>query len=239
MAVRQVRTSGVLLTALAVCVMLLLVMFAARTGPQRLLDGDAVNRHGHIDIFLSGPAPPHSAGHHGEGVFQRLGVLSWMGWIVRIGLVVLAGWLAYRGLSLLGSLRWNLRRPERRPGEVQFDVLDDPAELLDEMRDDASAQLGLLQGGSPRNAIVACWHRFEEQADKARVPRKPWETSSEFTLRLLDSVSADDLAVARLERLYHEARFSEHEIDEDRRAEAVDALERIHGSLPVRVRASR
>ncbi len=50
-----------------------------------------------------------------------------------------------------------------------------------------------------------------------RVARQPWETSSEFTLRLLDRVSADDAAVSRLEGLYREARFSDHEIDESRR----------------------
>jgi hypothetical protein len=41
--------------------------------------------------------------------------------------------------------------------------------------------------------------------------------------------------VARLERLYHEARFSEHPIGEEQRAEAVEALEAVHRSLPVRV----
>jgi Domain of unknown function (DUF4129) len=90
-------------------------------------------------------------------------------------------------------------------------------------------------GGTPRNAIVACWDRFEEQAERAGLARRPWETSSEFTIRLLDLVSADGGSVARLERLYHEARFSEHPIGEEQRAEAVEALEAVHRSLPVRV----
>ena len=62
---------------------------------------------------------------------------------------------------------------------------------------------------------------------------RTWETSSEFTLRLLDRVSADPGAVARLEALYHEARFSTHEIDESRREAAVEALQAIHLSLGV------
>jgi hypothetical protein len=83
---------------------------------------------------------------------------------------------------------------------------------------------------------VACWDRFEEHAERAHVARRPWETSSEFTLRLLDRVSADPVAVARLEGLYREARFSGHEIDEPRRQAAVEALDAIHASLGVGAR---
>ena len=113
-------------------------------------------------------------------------------------------------------------------------MLDDPEPLAEEIRQDADDQFALLLGGSPRNAIVACWDRFEEQAERVNAARKPWETSSEFTLRLLDAVSADEAAVARLEALYHEARFSAHEIDESRREAAVEALQAIHLSLGVR-----
>src|SRR5262249_6377541 len=121
---------------------------------------------------------------------------------------------------------------------VDFDVLDDPEPLAEEIRSDAALQLELLLGGTPRNAIVACWDRFEEQAERVHVARKTWENSAEFTMRLLDAVAADSAAVARLERLYHEARFSDHEIDESRRESAVEALEAIHASLGVRVGAS-
>jgi hypothetical protein len=107
------------------------------------------------------------------------------------------------------------------------------------MRGDAPSQVALLLGGSARNAIVACWDRFEEQAARVGLARRPWETSSEFTLRMLDFVGADGGAVARLERLYHEARFSEHVIDEDRRMAAVEAMESVHASLPTRIRAGR
>ena len=91
-----------------------------------------------------------------------------------------------------------------------------------------------MGGGHPRNAIVACWDRFEEQAERVRAARQPWETSSEFTLRLLDLVSADAAAVTRLEALYREARFSTHEIDESRRDSAIEALHAIHLSLGVK-----
>jgi hypothetical protein len=64
-----------------------------------------------------------------------------------------------------------------------------------------------------------------------------WETSSEFTLRLLDLVAAEDRAVSRLAGLYREARFSEHPMTEAHRAAALEALAVIHAGL--RLPASR
>ena len=78
---------------------------------------------------------------------------------------------------------------------------------------------------------MACWERFEEQAERVGLARKPWETSSEFTLRLLDVVSADASAVSRLATLYREARFSEHEITEADRQQAVEALTQIRDTI--------
>jgi hypothetical protein len=119
--------------------------------------------------------------------------------------------------------------------EVDFELLDAPERVSEAILDDATDQLALLLSGTPRNAIVACWDSFEERGERVGVARKPWETSSEYTIRLLDLVHADSAAVSRLERLYHEARFSEHEIDESRRDSAVEALEAIHLSLGAKV----
>jgi hypothetical protein len=91
--------------------------------------------------------------------------------------------------------------------------------------------------GSPRNAIVAAWHAFEERAEAAGVRRRPWETSSEFTLRVLDRLSADTGSVVALAELYRDARHSRHEITENNREAALAALDAIHRSLGARVEA--
>ncbi len=96
---------------------------------------------------------------------------------------------------------------------------------------DADEQEDLLGDGTPRNAIVACWHRFEVQAASAGATAAGVGDLSEFTLRLLDLVEADASAVAELPTLFREARFSEHELGEDDRAVALDALRRIHRDL--------
>ena len=76
--------------------------------------------------------------------------------------------------------------------------------------------------------------RFEIQGDRAGVGRHSWETSSEFALRMLERVDAESGAVNRLAGLYREARFSDHEITESHRADALVALDRIRRSLGVR-----
>ena len=88
-------------------------------------------------------------------------------------------------------------------------MLEGPRRLAEEIARDAAEQRRVLMEGSPRNAIVECWHRFEQQAAGAGLDRHPWETSSEFTLRMLDLVAADTGAVAELAVLYREARFSD------------------------------
>jgi hypothetical protein len=232
-AARRASVSAVVLTVLAVGLMLLMIMFAARSGPQRIIHGTLV------DPSFQGVNPSFSQpslggltnGRSGHGLLHNNPVFRAISLAIRLALLALVGWLLVRGLLWLRELVGTRRRPAPRPEHVDFDVLDDPEPLADEIRRDAADQLALLLGGTPRNAIVACWDRFEEQAERVHAARQPWETSSEFVLRLLDRVSADDAAVSRLESLYHEARFSSHEIDESRREAAVEALHAIHVSL--------
>lgn len=164
-------------------------------------------------------------------------------WLRRAALVLeVAALLGLLVLLHRGGRRayeaWDARRrPVPEPDEVDFDVLEQAQRAIgEEMNRDASHQRDLLlEGGDPRNAIVECWHRFERQAADAGLARHPWETSSEFTLRVLDLVEADGHAVATLAAYYREARFSEHEVAEDARAGALAALDGIHRSLPGRI----
>jgi Domain of unknown function (DUF4129) len=233
---RRAGVSAVALTVLSVGLMLVLVMLAARVGPQRIIHGPLIDpKIAPVSFSYSQPpgAPVHTP--QGEGLMHTSGTLQAIGWVIKVlfGLCVL--WLFYRGYRRLGQVWADRKRRDPRPQAVEFDVLDDPEQLAEEIRDDFDAQLALLLDGQARNAIVACWDRFEEQAERAGLARHEWETSSEFTIRVLDLVSADEGAVSQLERLYREARFSEHPIDESHREAAIGALERIHLSLRPKV----
>jgi hypothetical protein len=238
---RRAGVSAVAFTVLAVGVLLLMVMFAARSGPERIFAGplhDPSVRPATPSYSLP-TFPSQPLNQHRQGIFHHNEFFGAVGWVVKIAFLLCVLWLLYLGYKRL--LQWvqdfrDRDRPEP-PEEVDFDVLDDPEPMVEEMRKDADEQFELLLGGEPRNAIVACWDRFEEQAERAHASRKDWETSSEFTLRLLEAVSADAAAVSRLEALYREARFSRHEIDEPRREAAVEALRAIHASIGIGVRA--
>jgi Domain of unknown function (DUF4129) len=233
---RRASVSAVVLTILTVGVMLVMIMLAARTGPQRIIHGTLRDPSiAGVNPSYSLPTrPPNPGGRSRLDLIHGNHFLHVVGWVIRMAIFVCIAWGLYRGARRLLAAFADRRRPPPRPEHLDFDVLDDPEPMAEEMRRDAADQISLLLGGTPRNAIVACWDRFEEQAERVHVARNPWETSSEFTLRLLDRVSADAPAVSRLERLYREARFSEHEIGESRREAALEALEAIHASLGVR-----
>jgi hypothetical protein len=217
--------------------MLLVVTWAATIGPQQVLSGG--NRPSYPSLPPLSPTPtPKSGGRppSGESAHHDLLFL-----ILMIAVMLFAAVLMLA--VVLTTIRWLLTRNWRRrrepdPEEIAFDPLDAPALLAESIVADAGRQREALATGSPRNAIVACWHSFEEQAEAAGVRRQRWETSSEFTMRVLDTLSADDTAVLRLAELYRDARHSAHEISERDRRSAAEALAAIHRSLDARARGT-
>jgi hypothetical protein len=141
--------------------------------------------------------------------------------------------MAFAVVALVRVLRRRITSQAERESPA-FTTLGEPARLAAAIVDDVVEQDRLLLDGEPRNAIVATWLRFEVQGAGAGVPRRAWETSSEYAIRILDVVAADEGAVNRLAGLYREARFSAHPITEEHRAAAVDALAGIRRSLGAR-----
>lgn len=117
------------------------------------------------------------------------------------------------------------------PADVVLDPLAAPEALQAALADDLPAHVRLLSKGPVGPGIIGCWQRFQATAEAHGVPRRPAETSSEFTRRVLESLATDGDAVGRLGRLYREARFSDHVLTEDHRRAALDAVRRIQASL--------
>ena len=172
---RRAGASAVVLTVLAVGLMLLMIMFAARTGPQRIVRGTLLDP-SLAPVQLTGSFPTLGGSgrpHRAEGVLHHNPVFRAVGLVIWVTLIACFLWLVYRVVRHLADAFAHRRRPPPLPEDVAFDVLDDPAHLADEIRQDSDDQLALLLGGSPRNAIVACWDRFEEQAERVRAAREP------------------------------------------------------------------
>lgn len=230
--------AAVVATALLVVV---LAAWAASIGPSDVLTGPGPSPVGTPSFEQS---PSRDTGDLAVGDEQQGQATP--GWVRTAAFlldVVMAVLAVYLVLRYVGKplLSWSTgRRRRRRRGrsgsgaDADFAVLQPAEAVAREMLKDADEQrLELAGSGTPRNAVVACWHRFETQAAAAGVARHPWETSSEYTMRVLDLVDAHQPAVSRLGQLYREARFSEHELTEAHRREALEALDAIHRTIGI------
>jgi hypothetical protein len=224
----------------AVALLLLLVTWAASIGPDQVVTQSG-NPPSYETIPPTTPTAspsPTTSNQRNQGSGDRDVLFT----VVSIVATLLAAIVMLA--ALITFVRWLMVRSWRRvrdrePDEVEFDPLDAPARMAGAMVADAAGQReALVATGSARNAIVECWHRFEQQAETAGVHRKSWETSSEFTLRVLDRLSADPAAVMTLAELYRDARHSRHEISEESRNEATRALDAVHRSLGSRAGVS-
>lgn len=179
---------------------------------------------------------PVESADDGQEVVERPPPV-WMSVIIWILLATMVAGVAALLLWLLAAVLREVRarriRPEERD-EVAFAVLDEPMRVAEQVAADAEEQDTLLREGDPRNGIVAAWHRFEVQGERAGVGRRVSETSSEYALRILDLADADAGPVNRLAELYREARFSDHAVTEAHRSEALAALAAIRHSLGAR-----
>ncbi len=214
------------------CALVVLVAWAALVGPQEVFTGDGPQISRETTTTATEDAPIDTAGTTRDDVEQS-DPPAWVRVLLNVvggavQLAALAGMLFVAYLVVRRLLTAHARRGVREEAATgDFEALDDRQRIAAEMARDADEQARLLEEGEPRNAIVECWHRFELQAERAGMARREWETSSELALRMLDVADVDRAAVTRLLELYREARFSGHEVGEQERRAALDALARI------------
>lgn len=206
------------------------LLVAAAAGPVGLISG----RGRPVEFAPTPPptSPPPDAPENKtlreatRGVEQVID-LSWLGQLIVWSIFIALG---IGVLLALVQLWRNRPDPTARRTAVDFDVLP-AAAVAEALRDDADQQLAAVREGDPRNGIVACWLRLEDAVGAAGMPRRRWETSAEFTVRILHRLDLDPAAIGTLSRLYREARFSEHPLGEDTRTAAETALSRLHAEL--------
>jgi hypothetical protein len=133
--------------------------------------------------------------------------------------------LALAGLG--AAVVWVLRQ-ETEAGPEEAEGPAPPPELV------AGVELSIAELediSEPRAAVVACYRRLQSAVDEAGVTRKPSDAPFELLGRLLSSLGASAAAATRLTELFERARFSEHEIDEDMRSQALSALHEVRSAL--------
>lgn len=123
----------------------------------------------------------------------------------------------------VGAVRPAVAEPEPEP-EVLLSGLELALVVLDEQRE-------------PADAVVRAWLGLEETAAASGIVRRPAETPTELTSRILGSVVADDRALRALLRLYLQARFGEHPVTGEEVAAVRVALSELVASWPTAKRA--
>ena len=84
----------------------------------------------------------------------------------------------------------------------------------------------------PADAIVRAWLGLQETAAESGIVRRPAETPTEFTSRILSHAFADDRAVRTLLRLYLRTRFGDHPVSSDDVAAVRAALQELVRTWP-------
>ena len=223
------RTVIVMVAALGVAFIMVL---AASTGPDGMV-GDLPTSETPVEATQDEPDPAADPAHGTakdrpfDETATHLG--DWLQDLFYLTLILLGLWVA-AGLVRLIVLRLARELPEKQL------VLDlDPLPLAEAGREALRRDRGLydaaLAGSDVRNGIVACWVLLEETAANVGIPRLPAETATELVVRFLHTLDVDPRPVARLATLYHEARFSTHELPADARQRAEQALADIHADL--------
>ena len=238
------RAAVAVLASLLAVGVVVLVLWAAATGPGTVLEGEGRDR-----VPLSEPTPTSQSAEAGTGEQSRTErepreVPAWLRAVVRavllvleVALLVALAWVLWRALRWAWQ-RWDARaRPATQAeGLTGEEELLDTEVLAEVLLGGAAGRRARLEEGPARNAVVACWLELEEVAAAGGVRRQPAETATELAHRLLDALGADPDAVSVLAAAYHRARYSEVPVSAQDRSRALRALDRVHASVREQLR---
>jgi len=170
--------------------------------------------------------------HHASGSYAVGTILLWAAVaIVVFGLLMLLWriWVGRRARGAIGRHSIVTAAPiSQVPAEAEPE-LDTPAlrtgielalQVLDEQRD-------------PADAVVRAWLGLQETAEESGIVRRPAETPTEFTSRILSHAFADDRAVRTLLRLYLRTRFGDHPATAEDVVAVREALRELVRTWPV------
>jgi uncharacterized protein DUF4129 len=125
------------------------------------------------------------------------------------------------GSMMLVTYRRMREEDEAEPMRVTL------AEVLSETLDD------LVREPDPRKAVIGAYAKMERTLAARGFARHDAEAPDEYLARILEVVGASGHSARRLTRLFERARFSEHEIDQAMKDDAIEALTGLRADLEV------
>jgi hypothetical protein len=178
------------------------------------------------------PAEPLATPAGGAGAGPGPSAEGLPGWIGTAAIVV----LSIAGLVMIALVIWAIvrdqaRRRARRAGR-RLPVSEEPRTAEDLV---AALDAGLEElsdtDRDPRRAVIACWVRLEQAAAAAGTPRHAGDSPTDLVGRLLREQRVDAGVLAALLEVYRQARYATRTVDDQMRAQARSALQRLRADL--------
>lgn len=181
-----------------------------------------VYRRGHLRVFH-----PPGSGRAGAGSGAARKPLPGVPVEPRFEWIVL--WIAVAAVvvATVAVIVWSRTRPQPPPRGAE----DEPA-LARDLALSIEGAIGDLEAEpDARRAVIAAYARMEGVLARNGLRRRPSETPLEYLRHVLDGLTTRGDAVARLTRLFEEAKFSRHEIGPPEKRAAIAALHEIRADL--------
>ena len=141
---------------------------------------------------------------------------------VPVTVIVVAGGIA----AIAAYLSFRASRGSRLPlGELEPSLALTLADVLGETLDD------LRREPDPRVAVIAAYARLERTLTAFGVPRRKSDAPEEYLQRILIDLEVGAQHASRLTQLFEHAKFSDHDVGPEMKAEAIDLLETIRADL--------
>jgi cytochrome bd-type quinol oxidase subunit 2 len=157
--------------------------------------------------------PPASNPSQGGSEEQYEPHFAWLPVLVVVSLLAVAGIAAY-----LASRRRSRRDEDEAIAETLAEVLED---ALDDLRAEPD----------PRRAVIGAYARLERALAAHGFPRRPSETQQEFLARILGRLDVETTSIQGLTELYARAKFSQHEVGQPMKEEAIVLLAEVRDQL--------
>lgn len=177
------------------------------------------------------PAAPKETPAGGEGPAAEAtgGLPSWIGTFA-LTVLAIAGMVVI-ALAIWAIVRDQQKRRRRRrgrglPARTEPRTAEDLVAALDAGLEELSDT-----DRDPRRAVIACWVRLEQAAAGAGTARLPGDSPTDLVGRLLREQHVDARVLAALLEVYRQARYATHTVDDQMRAQARSALQRLRADL--------
>ncbi|HUZ80670.1 MAG TPA: DUF4129 domain-containing protein [Gaiellaceae bacterium] len=199
-----------------------LIGWAVRIGIACLIAFIAFDvRHGSSHLFqhLNSFHLTQTASGHGRNAAkgQVQPHFEWIVLWIAIALLAVTAAVVYR--------RWQAAKRGMVLRERELTMSEDLAATIDDAIDDLEAE------PDARRAVIAAYARMEGALARSGLERAPSETAVEYLRRILSGLTSRGDAVSRLTSLFELAKFSQNEIDNGMKQDAIGALRTIRADL--------